>query len=356
MALKKKLERKVESLKEKQNVSKKLVLAKERVIQRGVREEEQEKEKEEKEDESMNSRKELMNIAVKKAGLGSTIFIETEAFVELLCQIKACRVCGRDFQVTKEGDVRCIVTHGLDVTLRARCVGCKGGSRLQNFVGSGKSLMTVMSPYSAIFSGSTHTEVMRVLMAFGLSVFTPASSFYGAQDLLILEKIEEYAKRSCFDALRACIAFDEHSRYLKVTSDFAWSHRRDASQGTCTVLSGIKIPAYRNTFPIVAYRVIQKGRTDILKSDYDGSSKMMEHAAIDAVMTDHKFLEILGADLKGLMMAIDGDLESKNTFYSYPIIYKCFSDFSHRNKNLKNVQERRRVRQGSKVSNRDCKD
>jgi len=235
-----KMERQLDSIRMKQAESKRLLLVQSRKIKKKTKEAQEDVLAVEKARDYVKSKRDLMASAVKESGVGSTILIETEAFVALISQIKECPECGREILLRDAEDMKCVVKRGLDVTIRGRCIGCKGGTRFQNYVGSDKSLMATMSPYSAIFSGSTHSEEARVLMSFGVSLFTPESTFYESQDDETLMKLQNYAKRSCLKALRACVEF-EPSNLIKVTSDFSWSHRRDAAQGTCTVLSGLKI-------------------------------------------------------------------------------------------------------------------
>ncbi|CAG8714850.1 19513_t:CDS:2, partial [Dentiscutata erythropus] len=274
---------------------------------------------------------EILNLLIIKGKLGSTVFVSTEIFLELILRQPCPKCCNTDI-VTKKHQIK---VSGFLVKINITCNKCSTTVFYKNET-DGVDYSKLVAG-AGLVGGVNREEWMTMLCACGITRQSGKKQYFQKQEAFF-QKIQESAESSANFALHAaCEQVKlQGNHVLEVSFDNSWSHVRKASQASGEFIYHGKIDGYRAK-PIVGYHLVEKPRIYknkkeetivINEGNYNNSSRQMEHANLIGSIT--KITPTLIEYDIVLGVAIDGDLNSNKTLANQPIVSKIFADLKHK--------------------------
>ncbi|RIB08903.1 P-loop containing nucleoside triphosphate hydrolase protein [Gigaspora rosea] len=212
---------------------------------------------------------EIINLLITKGKLGSSLFVSTEIFLELILK-QPCPKCYNIEIVTKKHQ---IIVSGFSVKINITCTKCSTTVFYKNEADGIDYSKLIAS--AGLVGGVNREEWVTILCACGVTQQSGKKQYFQKQEIF----------------------------FKKFNFDNSWSHVREASQASGEFIYNGKIDGYRAK-PIVGYHLVEKPRIYKNKKDetivinegnYDKSSRQMEHANLIA---DQPIVSKIFADLK----------------------------------------------------------
>ncbi|RIB25637.1 hypothetical protein C2G38_2030862 [Gigaspora rosea] len=274
---------------------------------------------------------EIIDTMITKSKLGSSLFVSTKTFLELIIN-QPCQACfNTDIKTKKYQITAC----GFSVKINITCNKCSTTMFHKNEA-AGIDYSKLVAG-AGLVGGVNKEEWATMLCACSITRQSGRNQYFQKQETFF-QKIQESAENSANFALHAaCKQIQAQNKHtLEVSFDNLWSHVREASQASGEFIYNGNIEGYCSK-PIIAYHLVEKpqiyknkkGETiTINEGNYNSSSKQMEHANLIGSIA--KITPTLIEYNMVLGVAIDGDLNSNKTLADQPIISKIFVDLKHK--------------------------
>ncbi|CAG8776853.1 21522_t:CDS:2, partial [Gigaspora margarita] len=266
---------------------------------------------------------EIIDAMIAKSKLGSSLFVSTNTFLELIIN-QPCSACFNTDIATKKYQ---ITARGFSVKINITCNKCSTTMFHKNEA-AGIDYSKLVAG-AGLVGGVNKEEWTTMLCACGITRQSGRMQYFQKQETFF-QKIQESAENSANFALHAaCKQIQAQNKHmLEVSFDNLWSHIREASQASGEFIYNRNIEAYHLVEKPQIYEN-KKGETiTINKGNYNSSSKQMEHANLIGSIA--KITPTLIEYNMVLGVAVDGDLNSNKTLADQPIVSKIFADLKHK--------------------------